>query len=69
MTDVMKEKLNPSLRSTEESMLNQNSFRVLSIVYCFSILSIYIYIIYMYPPGYHWLYGNSCTWTYDVPLW
>ena len=29
----MKEKLNPSLRSTEESIVNQNSFRVLSILY------------------------------------
>ena len=26
----MKEKPNPSLRSTEESIVNQNSFRVLS---------------------------------------
>ena len=29
----MKEKLTPSLRSTEESIVNQNSFRVLSILY------------------------------------
>ena len=37
MTEVMKEKLNPfhtpSMRSTEESITNQNSFRVLSILY------------------------------------
>ena len=33
MADVMKEKLNPSLRSTEELIVNQNSFRVLSIFY------------------------------------
>ena len=33
MTDVMKEKLNPSLRSTEESTVNENSFRVLNILY------------------------------------
>ena len=33
MTDVMKEKLTPSLRSTEKSIVNQNSFRVLSILY------------------------------------
>ena len=33
MTDAIKEKLNPSLRSTEESIVNQNSFRVLSILY------------------------------------
>ena len=33
MTDVLKEKLNPSLRSTEESMVNQSSIRVLSILY------------------------------------
>ena len=29
----MEEKLTPSLRSTEESIVNQNSFRVLSILY------------------------------------
>ena len=29
----MKEKLDPLLRSTEESTVNQNSFRVLSILY------------------------------------
>ena len=29
----MKEKLNPSLRSTEESIIIQNSFRVLSFLY------------------------------------
>ena len=29
----MKEKLTPSLRSTEESIVNQNSLRVLSILY------------------------------------
>ena len=29
----MKEKLNPPLRSTEEPRVNQNSFRVLSILY------------------------------------
>ena len=29
----MKENLNPSLRSTEESTVNENSFRVLSILY------------------------------------
>ena len=33
MTDVMKEKLTPSLRSTEKSIVNQNSFRVLNILY------------------------------------
>ena len=33
MTDVMKEKLNPSLRSTEESTVNQSSFRLLRILY------------------------------------
>ena len=33
MTDVMKEKLTPSLRSTEKSIVNQNSFRVLSVLY------------------------------------
>ena len=33
MTDVVKEKVNPSFRSTEESIVNQNSFRVLSILY------------------------------------
>ena len=33
MTDVMNEKLNASLRSAEESIVNQNSFRVLSILY------------------------------------
>ena len=31
--NVMKEKPNPSLRSTEESIVNQNSFRVLSKLY------------------------------------
>ena len=35
MTDVMEEKLNPSWRSTEESIVNQNSFRVLSILQTF----------------------------------
>ena len=29
----MEEKLNPSLRSTEEAIVNQTSFRVLSILY------------------------------------
>ena len=29
----MKEKLTPSLRSTEESIVKQNTFRVLSILY------------------------------------
>ena len=33
MADVVKEKVNPSFRSTEESIVNQNSFRVLSILY------------------------------------
>ena len=33
MADVMKEKLNHLLRSTEESIVNQNSFRELSILY------------------------------------
>ena len=33
MTDVMKEKLHPSLRSTEESTVNQSSFRLLRILY------------------------------------
>ena len=36
MADVMREKLNPlaeSSRSTKESIVNQNSFRVLSILY------------------------------------
>ena len=33
MTDVMKKNWTPSLRSTEESIVNQNSFRVLSILY------------------------------------
>ena len=32
MTDFMKEKLNPPLKSTEEPRGNQNSFRVLSIL-------------------------------------
>ena len=31
----MEEKLNPSWRSTEESIVNQNSFRVLSILQTF----------------------------------
>ena len=33
MADVMKEKLNSSLRSTEESTVNQSSFRLLRILY------------------------------------
>ena len=34
MADVMKENLNPLVeRSTEELIVNQNSFRVLSILY------------------------------------
>ena len=33
MTDVMKEKLNPLVEDTEESIVNQNSFRVFSILY------------------------------------
>ena len=33
MTDVMKEKLNPLVEDTKESIVNQNSFRVLSILY------------------------------------
>ena len=33
MTDVMKEKLNPLVEDTEESIVNQNNFRVLSILY------------------------------------
>ena len=33
MTDVMKENWTPSLMSKKESIVNQNSFRVLSILY------------------------------------
>ena len=33
MADVVKEKVKPLLRSTEESIVNQNTFRVLSILY------------------------------------
>ena len=33
MTDVMKEELNPLVEDTKESIVNQNSFRVLSILY------------------------------------
>ena len=33
MADAMKEKLNPSLKSTEESLVNQKGFTVLSILY------------------------------------
>ena len=33
MTDVMKEKLNSLVEDTEELIVNQNSFRVLSILY------------------------------------
>ena len=33
MTDVMQEKLNPLLRSTEESTINQNNYRALIIWY------------------------------------
>ena len=33
MADVMKEKLNSLVEDTEESIANQNSFRVLSILY------------------------------------
>ena len=33
MTDVMKEKLNPLVEDTKESIVKQNSFRVLSILY------------------------------------
>ena len=33
MTDVIKEKLNPLVQNTEESIVNQNSFRVLSFLY------------------------------------
>ena len=33
MTDVMKKKTESPLRSTEESIVNENSFRVLSILF------------------------------------
>ena len=33
MSEVMKEKLNPFVEDTEESIVNQTSFRILSILY------------------------------------
>ena len=33
MTDVIKEKLNSFVEDTEESIVSQNSFRILSILY------------------------------------